>query len=247
MNLEQIAITAAEKAAEKVLEIYHSQSLDLTYKEDDSPLTLADTLSNKIITEYLSQTQLPIVSEESNIAAYRARKHYELFWLIDPLDGTKEFVNRNGEFTINIALIKNEVPVFGVVHCPCQEKLFYGGAQKGVFIKKKNKTTSITPPKKSKVAKIAVSRSHLNQETLAYINRKEQSEIIRMGSSLKFMSIVEGKATIYPRFGPTMEWDVAASHAILKGIQIEVLDAELNTPLRYNKENLLNPHFIVEV
>lgn len=245
MNLQQIAITSAEKAAVKILEIYNDNSYDISIKNDKSPLTDADKASNQILIDDLRKTGLPIISEESKYEDFNLRNKYTSFWMIDPLDGTKEFINRNGEFTINIALIEYGIPVFGVVHCPCLDKLFYGGEKMGAFLKTNQKINQLKNREKTDVSKMVISRSHLNKETIEFIDTIKNVETIKMGSSLKFMSIAEGLADIYPRFGPTMEWDTAASHAILKGLNIEVLDMELNTPLNYNKENLLNPHFIV--
>lgn len=242
-------IDAARDAGIKILEVYNSDDFDVEKKGDDSPLTKADKLAHNVIVKKLTEeTEFPILSEEGADIAFEERKNWEYFWMVDPLDGTKEFIKQNGEFTVNIALIHNNQPVLGVVYAPVLDKLYFGGEGIGAFMGEnmdpqhkleliKNETGKV---------KIVASRSHLNEDTANYIAKFKNAETVSMGSSLKFMLIADSEADIYPRFAPTMEWDTAAAHAVLKGLEIEVINMEDDKPLRYNKENLLNPHFLVK-
>jgi 3'(2'), 5'-bisphosphate nucleotidase len=238
---------AALEAGNAILEIYNSDSFDETAKDDNSPLTKADTAAHKIIVRHLKETGLPILSEEGRDIPYGERKNWEYFWMVDPLDGTKEFIKKNGEFTVNIALIHNGKPILGVVYAPVLDKMYSGGEGMGAFLSVNESEEELKPGKNgSEVVRVVASRSHLNEDTANYIAQFDQAETVSMGSSLKFMLIAENKADVYPRFAPTMEWDTAAAHAVLKGLDIEVMNNEDGKPLRYNKENLLNPYFLVD-
>lgn len=251
MNLERyipLIIDAARDAGIKILEVYNSDDFGVEIKKDDSPLTIADKKANDAIVEQLEQTDFPILSEEGAKIPYEERKDWEYFWMVDPLDGTKEFVKQNGEFTVNIALIHKNTPILGVVYAPVLDRLYFGGKEIGSFMDE-----NMDPQHKLELVKnetgnirIVASRSHLNEETKKYIEQFDNAETVSMGSSLKFMLIADSEADIYPRFAPTMEWDTAAAHAVLKGLGLEVMNMEDDKPLRYNKENLLNPHFLVK-
>ena len=243
----EIAIKAAREAGKAIMAIYHSEDFNIQIKEDDSPLTKADKEAHGIIINYLKKTGLPILSEEGASIPYEVRKNWKLFWMVDPLDGTKEFIKRNGEFTVNIALIENGVPVFGVVYAPVLDKLYYGGEGLGTFLQHNNKTTKLEKQQNiTEKVRIVASRSHLNKETQDFIDQFKNAEMVSMGSSLKFMVLAEGKADYYPRFAPTMEWDTAAAHAVVKAVGYQVIEPNMKKPLIYNKENLLNPYFLVE-
>jgi len=244
----------AKDAGAAIMEIY-SKPIEVEQKSDDSPLTLADRESNRIILEGLNKfyPEIPYISEETKLTLYDERKDWEYFWLIDPLDGTKEFIKRNGEFTVNIALIHKNTPVLGVVYLPDKDIFYYAKKGDGSFkIEGSASAQKINARilKDKKQIVIMGSRSHGNQELEDYVNQKkneyENVEFIPAGSSLKFTLIAEGKADIYPRLGPTMEWDTAAAHAIVLESGKQVLKYGKNEPLEYNKENLLNPWFIVE-
>jgi len=242
-----LIIDAARDAGIKILEVYNSEDFGVEEKGDHSPLTKADQLAHETIVEKLKETELPILSEEGAKIPYEERKEWEYFWMVDPLDGTKEFIKKNGEFTVNIALIHNQKPILGVVYAPVLDKLYFGGEGIGAF-----KSENMDPQVELKIIenengakRIVASRSHLNEETKKYIEQYTDAETVSMGSSLKFMLIADSEADIYPRFAPTMEWDTAAANAVLRGLNIEVINMDDNMPLRYNKENLLNPHFKV--
>lgn len=245
--LTELAIIASKKAGERILEIYHSEEIGLTLKEDQSPLTLADQAAHDEIVIHLAQTGLPILSEEGSSVPYEIRKDWEYFWLVDPLDGTKEFVKRNGEFTVNIALIHQGSSVMGVVYAPVFDWMYWGNGEIGAWKqegkeepKKLNEVTDAT------VKTIVASRSHMNPETADFIAKYPQSEVVSIGSSIKFMLVAENKAQLYPRFGPTMEWDTAAAHAIVKSMGGKVLTMQGKASLTYNKPDLLNPDFLVQ-
>ena len=250
------AIDAALKAGEKILSIYNDPASDfeIERKADNSPLTIADRKAHEAIVAILNDTPFPVLSEEG--------KHLDY---VDPLDGTKEFIKRNGEFTVNIALVQNSVPVFGVIYVPVKKELYFGiegvGAYKcsgivsleddGVALEQLIGKSEQIPLKEVHDHLIVVaSRSHLSPETESYIadlKKKHGSvELISSGSSIKICLVAEGKADVYPRFAPTMEWDTAAGHAIARAAGMEVYQAGKEEPLRYNKEDLLNPWFIVE-
>ncbi|WP_373524474.1 3'(2'),5'-bisphosphate nucleotidase CysQ [Aquiflexum sp.] len=252
MNRKQISIltdlakSAALKAGGKILEVYHSKEIGLTQKEDNSPLTLADQAAHQAIINDLEQTGLPILSEEGTEIPYSVRKNWEYYWLVDPLDGTKDFVKRNGEFTVNIALINLGKPIMGVVYAPILDWLYWGsvgyGAWKKVGDQGQEKLEKVNDPS---IKTIVASRSHMNQETKDFIAQYPEAKVINMGSSLKITLVAESKAQLYPRFGPTMEWDTAAAHAIVLAAGGEVVNLSDGKSLLYNKENLLNPSFLV--
>ncbi len=256
----KIAIQGAIEGGKAIMDIY-ATDFDIIVKEDESPLTLADQKANRIINSYLTQTDIPIISEENKQIDYSERKKWKRCWIVDPLDGTKEFIKRNGEFTVNIALIEEGVPLLGVIYVPVSKTLYFTESlEKGSYKFKVEeglesnlediieKAIKISPASKSEPVKIVGSRSHLNDDTKVFISEIEKEKevsIVSKGSSLKFCVVAEGQAHIYPRFAPTMEWDTAAGHAICKSAGVEVINQETQKPLTYNKENLLNPHFLV--
>lgn len=243
-SFTEIAKEGAKAAGLEILKIYNNAHLEVEYKADDSPLTKADLAAHKVICDFLSKTNLPILSEEGENIAYKERKQWDYFWLIDPLDGTKEFVKRNGEFTVNIALIHKGIPIIGVVYAPVLDWLFWGNSQGGWKITGMKSAVALQKKKGGLVETIVASRSHLSHETQGIIDQYPDADVVSMGSSLKFMLLAEGKAQLYPRFAPTMEWDTAAAHGILKALGYEIKKVDIDEPLVYNKENLLNPWFI---
>lgn len=247
-ELLQVAIRAAAVASDNILEVYNSSDFQVNLKDDQSPLTLADRKSHDAIEALLRGTGLPILSEEGKSIAYETRKEWRYFWLIDPLDGTKEFIKRNGEFTVNIALIENQTPIMGVVAVPATGDVYYSSRGAGAYIKRPDFISPIskrTPADLSKKGlRVVASRSHMNEETETFIQKLDAPELISAGSSLKFMLLALGNADVYPRFAPTMEWDTAAAHAIINETGLSVSDTRGGESLRYNKENLLNPYFL---
>ena len=247
-----VALDAAVLAGEKIMEVYNaSEYIDFESKNDNSPLTIADKKSHDTIVSMLKKTGTHIISEESESIDYQIRKKWKEYWLIDPLDGTKEFIKKNDEFTVNIALIKNNSPFIGIVYCPVKKILYWNDSNKNVYKKiigkeKKqlNKRKKVDQGKKN--LRVIVSRSHLNEDTTQYIKKLNAPQLISCGSSLKFLYIADNKADIYPRFGPTMEWDTAAAHSILKALDIMVTNLEDKRELSYNKKNLLNPYFLIK-
>jgi len=239
----------AVKAGEKILEIYGKADFQVDQKDDSSPLTLADTLANDIIVAGLKEMtpEIPIISEENKLVDYHTRKEYDRFWLVDPLDGTKEFINRNGEFTVNIALIEKQRSVSSVVYVPVLDELYYATKGHGAFLEKNGNKTKITccpyHPEESYL-QIICSRSHLNEETSKFVSNYPKHQKIAKGSSLKFLILSAGNAHIYPRLAPTMEWDTAAAQIILEESGGSVIDWETKKPLIYNKESLRNPYFV---
>jgi 3'(2'), 5'-bisphosphate nucleotidase len=233
-------------ASRVVMEIYE-QEFSVYEKDDKSPLTLADLECNRIVTEGLNSiSNYPVFSEEGKDVAWEERKHWNQYWLIDPIDGTKEFIKKNDEFTINIALVTKGVPIFGVVSAPALLTTYFGVKGIGAWkVDSNGKQCSINvnaPPKTG--WKVVVSRSHVNKAAVQLANSLPESELISMGSSLKFCLIAEGNADIYPRFGPTSEWDTAAAQAVVDAAGGKVISFDLN-PLRYNtKSSLINPNFI---
>lgn len=251
-ELLNIAIKAAIIAGKEIIRLYE-QPLDIRRKDDQSPVTQADLIANKIIIDELKQSEIPIISEESYSSQIEIP---EFFWLVDPLDGTKEFINQNGEFTVNIALINNEKPTLGVVYAPAKELLYFASPETlSMKIKVRNHTIlqdtlEVLPICKSNhpSVRIVASRSHLNNETKAFIKALQethkQTEIVYAGSSLKLCLIAEGSADIYPRFGKTMEWDTAAGHALLLYTNADMYHAQTLEPIRYGKKDLINPDFV---
>ena len=252
---------AAIEAGSEIMEIYSSADFGVESKSDQSPLTKADKAAHHKIVEILYGTGIPILSEEGLQSSFEERSEWDEYWLIDPLDGTKEFIKQNGEFTVNIALIEKGVPVFGVVYAPVLDKLYMGGTKVG-FSKlwsenrskeielKRSSFTSLEELRNAKDSRVVASRSHRNEATENFINSLNGPNIVSMGSSLKFMVLAEGTADVYPRFAPTMEWDTAAAHAILNQLGFKILQVKNNSEvsekeIEYNKENLLNPWFLV--
>lgn len=278
------ALVAAKRAGEAILEVYNSD-FAVEHKEDKSPLTEADKRAHQIILRHLldpvsSPAQaIPILSEEGKSIPYSERKTWETFWLVDPLDGTKEFVKRNGEFTVNIALIEKCRPILGVIYVPVKDFFYYGVEGLGAYKLFGAEKVGLSGEQEAKALDGAIfsglvddlilesnplplngllprpftvvsSRSHMSKETEEYITelreRHGEIEMISAGSSLKLCLVAEGRADVYPRFAPTMEWDTGAGQAIVEQSGGKVLDANTHNPLRYNKENLLNPWFIAE-
>jgi 3'(2'), 5'-bisphosphate nucleotidase len=248
--LIESALKAATEAASAIIKIYETGDFGAEAKADNSPLTLADKAAQQEIVKWLAPTNLPILSEEGKLISYAERKNWERFWLVDPLDGTKEFIKKNGEFTVNIALIENGNPVWGVVVAPALDKTYYINEEGRVVLIENGQTTilsnRIAPFDKTKPnLRVVASRSHMDVNTENFVRDLVTPIIVSMGSSLKFMMIAEGKADAYPRFAPTMEWDTAAAHAIMIALGYEVNQSDTSLPLAYNKENLLNPFFLV--
>lgn len=259
------AIDAALQAGEEILSIYDDPASDfqIERKADNSPLTIADRKAHETISRFLADTPFPLLSEEGKHLPYSERRAWETLWIVDPLDGTKEFIKRNGEFTVNIALVQHSVPVMGVIYLPVKKELYFGvygqGAYKLSNIAIRNGMSweeltakAVRLPEASVRSRFVVvaSRSHLTPETEAYIEEVKRThadvELVSSGSSIKICLVAEGKADVYPRFAPTMEWDTAAGHAIARAAGMEIYQAGKEEPLRYNKEDLLNPWFIVE-
>ena len=260
-DLLKTAIQASLEAGEAIMAIYDTP-FNVELKDDNSPLTEADKKANEIITSHLKSTNTPIISEESKQTDYQIRKSWNTCWIVDPVDGTKEFVKRNGEFTVNIALAVDQIPVLGVIYVPATKVLYAADVREHVAFKaclEAHETTiedvlKLSQPlapnnAKNNTTRVVGSRSHMSQETVDYIDSLESEgkkvEIVSKGSSLKFCLLAEGLADVYPRFAPTMEWDTAAGQAICNAVGIEVISKETNKPLLYNKENLLNPWFLV--
>jgi 3'(2'), 5'-bisphosphate nucleotidase len=249
-NLAFKVVKIAEKAGTEILNIYEN-NVDqvIEFKSDQSPLTIADRNANNIISEGLKDLDVPfpIISEENENVDFEIRKKYEYYWLVDPLDGTKEFIKKNGEFTVNIALIHHGKSILGVVFAPYLKEMFWAAKEEGAyFFKNENSKTlnASTFDFKDSALNIVCSRSHLNDETKDFIAKFDHPNLVAKGSSLKFIIIAKGEAHLYPRLAPTMEWDTAAAQIILEEAGGKVLNTETNEPLRYNKKELLNPHFI---
>ena len=257
------AIKASLEAGIEIMKVYESDDFNIEIKGDDSPLTQADKNANDVINSYLIQTEIPIISEENKQTDYEVRENWDTCWVVDPVDGTKEFIKRNGEFTVNIALVTNGKPVLGVIYVPVTKTLYSADVEKKQGYKSilKPHDTSIEKvldlakkltPKSgdSNLVQVVGSRSHMSQETLDYVDDLKESgkevEIVSKGSSLKFCLVAEGNANVYPRFAPTMEWDTAAGQAICNAVGIDVISQETKENLLYNKENLLNPWFLVK-
>ncbi len=262
-DLLTTAVRAALLGGEAILTVYHLDDREITFKEDSSPLTLADRRADEAIRRELAATGIPILTEESSDIPYRERKEWQRFWLVDPLDGTKEFIRRNDEFTVNIALIEAGEPVAGVVYLPVFRQLYFAVKGEGAYRLDNvdiHNTPSFSPgaplpegavrlPDRQPAGRVrvVVSRSHLSPETEAFIRRTlgdTPYETLPAGSSLKFCRVAEGVADLYPRMGPTMEWDIAAATLLVteSGGSVSHTDG---TPLRFNKEDLHNPWFVV--
>lgn len=256
-------LNAVYLAADAIMEVYGQAEIKSEKKDDNSPVTIADIRAHNIIEETLMKSGWPILSEEGEHASYEVRENWDYFWVVDPLDGTKEFIKGNGEFTINIALVKRDAPIWGIVHSPVLDWTYIGGPKVGSLkstgrlnYAQINEKGQSLPGKLPKKLTIVASRSHGSPLTESLLNKweKKHGEIdrISMGSSLKICLVAEGSAHAYPRAALTMEWDTAAGHAIALGakchmFRMEELNKELkwSHPMVYNKQNLLNPFFIV--
>lgn len=244
-----LAIQAAEEGSREILKVYDSGDFQAEAKGDDSPLTLADKNAHHKIVSILEPTGLPILSEEGRDIPYAERKDWKHFWMVDPLDGTKEFIKRNGEFTVNIALIHKDTPILGVVAVPVSHDIYYATEGYGAFLRKDGTDHKLDKRPAADLQqeglRVVASRSHMNKDTETFINNLRNPSTVSAGSSLKFMLLASGQADVYPRYAPTMEWDTAAAHAVVKETGHNVYQHGSNEPLRYNKENLLNPYFLV--
>ena len=245
--IEQL-IEISKEAGKAILEVYNT-NFDYQIKEDLSPLTQADTVSHNIICDRLKilTPDIPIISEENSDIPFNIRSLWKKYWLIDPLDGTKEFIKRNGEFTVNIALINDHRPIFGVIHVPVKDQTYWGSINNGSFIQNSSslpKKINVSPYKKNQI-RIVSSRSHRTEQLDLFLEKINDYEILNVGSSLKFCLIATGEANLYPRIGPTSEWDTAAGHAIVKfaGGHTQTFDGN---NMQYNmKDSFINPYFIV--
>ena len=252
-QLIRIAEEAAIASGKEIMRIFAAGEQGIFSKPDDSPVTRADRLSDIIIREQLAKTGLPILSEEEEDVPYAERKDWEMFWMVDPLDGTREFIKGLDEFTVNIALIHHRVPVAGVICIPGQELVYRGEPGTGVYRISQGRSIKIDPLPKPKQlsdlmkkpgAVIISSRSHQSADTRRFIEQFNHPVLKQAGSSLKFIQLIEGDADIYPRLEPTMEWDTAAAQAILKLTNRNIYHTDLNSVLLYNKADLTNPSFI---
>ena len=255
------AIEAALEAGKVILEIYESDDFEIEIKGDNSPLTKADKASHQVLVSYLEKTGIPILSEEGKEISYEERKDWKQLWILDPIDGTKEFIKQNGEFTVNIALVENQTPILGVIYVPVLKELYFAEKELGAFklnnirefssldkiLEEANSLPLVIEKEKFTVV---ASKSHLSKETQDYIEdlKKEHGEVITLskGSSLKLCMVAEGAADEYPRFAPTMEWDTAAGHAICKYAGKTIYDHETKKEMLYNRERLLNNWFLVK-
>ena len=247
-HLVEPIVLLARDAGQAILEVY-ATDFEVQSKDDESPLTQADLASHMTIMRGLEQLtpDVPVISEESGLPAFDERRQWPRYWLIDPLDGTKEFVNRNGEFTVNIALIEDGRPVLGVVHVPVQDRTYTGCNGAGATLRVDdaapepiNVATAASP-----ATRVVGSRSHRGASLDAFLDAVGEHELVPMGSSLKFCVVAEGRADVYPRLGPTSEWDTAAAQAVVEQAGGQVLKMD-GKPLSYNqKENILNPWFVV--
>ena len=257
-----IALEAAIAAGKKIMEIYEKENFEVEAKEDNSPLTIADRKANEIINKYLIPTNIPIISEENRQIEYRLRRTWNECWIVDPLDGTKEFIKKNGEFTVNIALISSGRPVLGVIFAPALKSIYFANAREGKAFKSSVTTETpdvqeiikyaqeIHPSMDDNHIKVVGSRSHMNEATLDYVERLKMDsgkeiDVVSKGSSLKFCLVAEGEAHVYPRFAPTMEWDTAAGQAICEAVGLNCISRDTGKSMTYNRENLLNGHFYV--
>jgi 3'(2'), 5'-bisphosphate nucleotidase len=250
MNLKEMInpiVDLAATAGQAILEVYATE-FDVQSKADESPLTQADLAAHRCIVAGLERLtpEIPIISEEEGLPTFEERSEWQRYWLIDPLDGTKEFVNRNGEFTVNIALIDAHRPVFGVVHVPVQNKTYIGCEGHGAELRDSGSISEIRVAEvSSRPVRIVGSRSHRGSSLDAFLEKIGDSDMLPMGSSLKFCVVAEGRADIYPRLGPTSEWDTAAAQAVVEQAGGKVLELD-GKPLSYNaKSEILNPWFIV--
>ena len=254
-ELVSSVLALAQRAGDAIMTTYNRGDATVTEKDDRSPLTEADLASHRVIVAGLEDLpssggpRLPVLSEEARAMPYDVRRTWQRFWLVDPLDGTKEFIKRNGEFTVNIALVESGAPVLGVVHAPVLGRTYFATAAGGAFRRDGDTVRRISVAARAPTIEIVASRSHGSAETEEFLKRfgaDHAIHLVAIGSSLKLCLVAEGVAHLYPRFGPTMEWDTAAAQCIVEAAGGRVTDLEAH-PLIYNKENLLNPHFVVAV
>lgn len=262
-HLLEMALQAAVKAGDEIMKVYE-KPFKVHYKEDESPVTEADRKASRVIVNELAESAIPVISEEEDIPEYSQRKNFTRLWLVDPLDGTKEFVKKNGEFSVNIGLVENGFPLLGVVFMPVLKEIYFAAPQLGAFkvahpvfmehdvrkfslsdyVKHGKKLPGEHPHKYTVVA----SRSHLSKETYAHLQKlkyeKGETDVVYSGSSVKMCWVAEGRAHEYPRFGRTMEWDTAAGQAIVEMAGGRFLNFDTGERLHYNKEQLENPNFI---
>lgn len=258
-KLLKTAINAAIKGGEAIMQVYNSD-FEVEKKSDNSPLTIADTNCNQVIEQFLKETNFPILSEEGASINFAERKKWKYSWLVDPLDGTKEFIKRNGEFTVNIAMIFGGEPIMGVIYVPVKQHLYFAMEGLGSYkmISKslvKNLDDLVLsatrlPIKNNRDNYVIVgSRSHMSKETELFFKEKKKQfgnvEVLAVGSSLKLCMVAEGRADVYPRYAPTMEWDTGAGHAIAKFAGFSVTKYNSSDDLVYNKKDLINPWFLV--
>ena len=247
INIEDVK-EIAEEAGKAIMEIY-VKDFGIEYKDDKSPLTEADLKSNEIICAKLQElySNIPIMSEENKQVAYDERKGWEYYWCIDPIDGTKEFIKKNDEFTVNIALIEKNTPVLGVVYAPAIDEMYSAKRGEGAYLNGKKLPLSENK-NKSELLKVVASKSHLSEETQQFIDALDTKQIeqVSKGSSLKLCMVASGEADIYPRLAPTMEWDTAAADAVVREAGKMTYNKETEKPMVYNKETLLNPWFVVK-
>ncbi len=241
--------TIARQAGAAIMDIYENEDFGVEQKADNSPLTRADKASNDVINAGLEKLsfQAPIVSEENKEVPYETRKDYDHYWLVDPLDGTKEFIKRNGEFTVNIALVHQQRVVLGVVYVPVFDELYWAAKDLGAHLVKGDQSQALAANAFSMTdngLRVVASRSHLNDETQAFVDALNEPALVSKGSSLKLLLLAAGEAELYPRIAPTMEWDTAAAQIVLEEAGGKVLQHGTDLPVIYNKENLLNPYFV---
>jgi len=263
MNIEllNIAIEAALNAGKEILNVFNTDDFGVRLKSDDSPLTEADLRSHQIIDKALKVTNIPVLSEEGESLSYDEREAWNQLWIVDPLDGTKEFVKRSGEFTVNIALVQDQKPIMGVVFAPYLGWLYWGdenGAYKAVLSDDwSGKDASLVvndlkaepiPSQLPEVYTVVASISHFSKETEAFVNalksKEGKVELASRGSSLKMCLVAEGSAHLYPRLGPTMEWDTAAGQAVVEAAGGQLCDWQTKAPMLYNRKDLLNGWFL---
>lgn len=241
-------LDVVSKAGKEILQIYHDpvHASVVDYKADNSPLTLADQASHRVIAKELSSLypDIPIISEEGKDIPFETRKSYDPFWLVDPLDGTKEFIKRNGEFTVNIALVQGNYPIYGFIYAPELDTYYFGDPDEGAFKIEQGERRPIKVNHKASDRIAVRSRSHASEEEEAILKQYQVTDAISKGSSLKFCMVAEGKADIYYRHGPTMEWDTAAGQAVLEAAGGKVLKDHGPDRFSYNKESLLNGSFL---
>jgi 3'(2'), 5'-bisphosphate nucleotidase len=260
-DLLETAIKASLEAGKRIMEIYENEDFEVDFKGDNSPLTKADLASHDVIMRHLKDTGIPVLSEEGKELPYQDRKSWSQLWIVDPIDGTKEFIKRNGEFTVNIALVENQKPILGVIYVPALKELYFADKDNGSFKLDDifeftgleditSKADKLPFNNKKKAYTVVASKSHLSPETEEYIASLEKEhgkvETISKGSSLKLCMVAEGVAQQYPRFAPTMEWDTAAGQAICTFAGKTVMDYTTKKEMLYNREGLLNNWFLVK-